>query len=167
MALLALIPLAAKLLGIASAVPDVLRVFGGKKQADVAEKLVSVAKAVTGLDDPENAVEAVIKDPALQLQYQQSLIAERQFFAQLEADDRKDARAMFVATRARTPAVLSWVVVIGFFGVTGFLLKYGQPSDLDDLLLGRLLGTLDAAFATVLAFWLGSSFGSRQKDELK
>ena len=167
MALLALIPLAAKLLGIASVVPEVLRVFGGKKQADAAEKLVNVAKAVTGLNDPETAVEAVIKDPTLQLQYQQALLADRQFFAKLEADDRKDARGMLIATRARTPAVLSWIVVVGFFGVTTFLLKYGKTPGLDDLLLGRLLGTLDAAFATVLAFWLGSSFGSRQKDEAK
>lgn len=167
MALPALIPLAAKLLPVIASIPEVLRAFGGKKQGDAAEKIVNVAKAVTGLNDPENAVEAIVKDPALQLQYQQALMADRQFFAKLEADDRKDARAMFIATRARTPAVLSWTVVIGFFGVTAFLLKAGKPVGLDDLLLGRLLGTLDAAFATVLAFWLGSSFGSRMKDESK
>lgn len=83
----------------------------------------------------------------------------------LIVEDRKDARAMLVATRAKTPAALSWLVTIGFFGVAAYLLKYGKPVGLDDLLLGRLLGTLDMAFGTVLAFWLGTSYGSRTKDE--
>lgn len=85
--------------------------------------------------------------------------------ARLETEDRKDARAMMVSTRARTPALLSWTIILGYFVITAYLFKYGKPAGLDDLLIGRLLGTLDVAFATVLAFWLGTSHGSRTKDE--
>jgi F0F1-type ATP synthase assembly protein I len=79
-------------------------------------------------------------------------------------DNTKDARAMQVANKAKTPAILSAVVVIGNFAVIGYLLGWGTPQGLDPMLLGRLLGTLDIAFGIVLNFWLGSSHGSRSKD---
>jgi len=89
--MLGLIALASKLLPIASAVPDVLRAFGGDKQADTADKLISTAKAITGQSDGEVAVEAIIKDPALQLQYQQALIAERVKYQELSYQDKQAA----------------------------------------------------------------------------
>jgi hypothetical protein len=70
-----------------------------------------------------------------------------------------------IQTSARTPAVLSWIVVIATFVMYGFLLRHGNPAALDDVILGRILGTLDTAFGVVLAFWLGTSFSSRQKDD--
>ncbi len=85
--------------------------------------------------------------------------------AQAEAADRQSARAAMVSTGARTPAVLSWVVVIAISVMYGFLVWKGNPSNLDDVILGRILGTLDTAFGVVLAFWLGTSFSSRQKDD--
>lgn len=84
--------------------------------------------------------------------------------AKLAVEDRKDARAMLIATRARTPALLSWAVILGTFAIYGYLLQVGKPA-LDDIILGRMLGTLDMAFGVVLAFWLGTSHGSRTKDE--
>jgi hypothetical protein len=45
-------------------------------------------------------------------------------------------------------------------------MKYGKPTGLDDVILGRMLGTIDMAFGLVLSFWLGTSHGSRTKDEL-
>lgn len=85
--------------------------------------------------------------------------------AKLATEDRKDARAMLIATRAKTPAALSWLVIIGTFFLYGYMLKHGKPAGLDDIVLGRMLGTLDMAFGVVLAFWLGTSHGSRTKDE--
>jgi hypothetical protein len=84
----------------------------------------------------------------------------------LAAEDRKDARAMLIATRARTPALLSWLVILGNFFTMFYLMKYGKPTGLDDVILGRMLGTIDMAFGLVLSFWLGTSHGSRTKDEL-
>jgi hypothetical protein len=40
----------------------------------------------------------------------------------IAAGDRKDARASFVATRSRAPAVLSILVTVGYFGIlTGMM----------------------------------------------
>ena len=73
--------------------------------------------------------------------------------------DRDSARQMQVATKARTPAILSWMVVL----LTGTLYSYMIMGDyeklsVDSLILGRILGTLDMAFGVVLAYWLGAAY---------
>lgn len=88
---LPIIALAAKLLPFAAAVPDVIRMFGGDKQADVADKMLSIAKAVTGESDGEAATNKIISDPALQLQYQQMLSSERLKFKEMEYADQQHA----------------------------------------------------------------------------
>lgn len=89
MALPAIIALAAKLLPFATVIPDVMRAFGSDKSADAAEALVDVAKRVSGESDPQTAVNRIISDPNLQLQYQQMLSAERLKFAEMEYKDKQ------------------------------------------------------------------------------
>jgi len=85
-------------------------------------------------------------------------------FAELEIRDRESARAMQIATKSWTPEILSWIIVIGFFALNGWLIYNGNPASLAEVILGRIQGTVDTAFGIVLAFWLGSSRGSQVKD---
>ena len=85
---------------------------------------------------------------------------------ELIVQDRKSARDMFVSTRAITPQVLSWFVVVAAVLLEGWILIYGLPPSANELVIGRVLGTLDMAFGTVLAFWLGSSHSSAVKTEI-
>ena len=64
-----------------------------------------------------------------------------------------------------TPAMLSWLVVAAALGMYAQLLWFGNPVGLDPVILGRILGTLDTSFGLVLAFWLGSTKGAKDKDE--
>lgn len=82
---------------------------------------------------------------------------------EVEAGDRKDARAMMIATGAKTPAVLSWVVVVVTMFLEGWCLIAGVPEKADLVIIGRVLGTLDAAFVTVLSFWLGAAHQRAQQ----
>ena len=170
MPLPALILAAAKLLPLATAVPEVLRAFGGSKQADVAERILGVAKAISGQAEPEKAVEAVLADPNLQLQFQQSLIAERLEYAKLEVEDRKSARerdGLFIkAGRWNFRADL---MVIGCVIALCYIVnEIGGQSVKPEVLaifnmaVGALLKMLGDAFA----FEFGSSRGSKEKDEL-
>jgi hypothetical protein len=84
--------------------------------------------------------------------------------AKLEQSDRQSARELVTVAKSYTPSVLSWLVIVGAFVMYGYLIRFGNPVGLDDVLLGRMLGTLDTAFGLVLAYWLGTSFSSRQKD---
>lgn len=83
---------------------------------------------------------------------------------ELVVEDRKDARAMFVATRARTPGVLSWTIVFATLFLEGWVLINGVPTNADPLIIGRVLGTLDSAFVTVIAFWLGTAHVQQQRE---
>ena len=85
-------------------------------------------------------------------------------FAELDVRDRESARQMQIANKSLTPEILSWMIVVATIGLEGYVLIFGLPSVAPDLVIGRILGTLDTAFATVLAFWLGSSVSNRIKD---
>lgn len=85
-------------------------------------------------------------------------------FAELDVRDRESARAMQVANKSWTPEILSWLIVLATIGLEGYVLINGVPPEANDLVAGRVLGTLDMAFATVLAFWLGTSHSNKLKD---
>lgn len=86
-----LIALAAKLLPLASVVPEVMRAFGSDKSADAAEAIVDAAKRVTGLPDADAAVDRILTNPALQLEYQRMLSTERLRFREMELADQQHA----------------------------------------------------------------------------
>ena len=93
-----------------------------------------------------------------------------------QIEDTKDARASLRTLAGESPfiaataPVLSYIVTVGFFVVLGIVLLKGMPAqspgDNSALqVVNIVIGALVAAFATVVNFWLGSSQGSRLKDQ--
>ena len=70
-----------------------------------------------------------------------------------------------IPPRPWMPSILSAVVIVSALGMYAQLLWFGNPKALDDVILGRILGTLDTAFGLVLAYWIGSTRSSHDKDE--
>lgn len=100
----------------------------------------------------------------LELDYQNQE-KERGFkYSELEFSDTKSARDMQIATKANTPAVLTWLIVGITLCAEVAMLFHKMPDGADPLVVGRVLGTLDAALITVLGYWFGSSHGSQSKD---
>ena len=123
------------------------------------DKIASVIQ--NGQMTPEQV--AAIRELELKFQNDER---ERGFkYAELEFKDRDSARQMQIHTRSITPEALSWLIVAATLAFEGYVLTQGIPQEVSDLVAGRVLGTLDMAFGTVLAFWLGSSYGSRMKDQ--
>ena len=177
-----------------SLVPDLVGLFGGRRAGEVAGKVSAVVRSVAGADTIEAAAKAIRDDKAkaseltlrlegirrefldLQLRDRQ---AERQALVdtlRAEMDDRKRAgEAMLGAlgaegwtarTVALGPAVVSVLVLLGFFAFTAWLVR--DPPRTSDgtalTLLNVVVGSLVAGFTAVVNFWLGSSQGSRDKD---
>ena len=157
-------------MGLAQFAPGVIKwLTGSDKAALVADKVVDVAKVVTGKGTPEEALQALQADPALVLQFQQSMAA-------LEADldraylaDRQDARKRDAAflehglrnRRADTMYVLAVCVIVGL------VYAVWQAADMSEftkgvitLVLGRFLGYLDGIYN----FEFGTTRTSRTKD---
>ena len=85
-------------------------------------------------------------------------------FEQLAVDDRKSAREMQGLTKSSVPAVLSYAITLGFFGIlTSILLGYAADNNQPLLIM---LGSLGTAWISVVAFWFGSTNASHAKDEM-
>jgi hypothetical protein len=93
--------------------------------------------------------------------------AERGFkYAELEFKDRDSARNMAIQTHSVTPAILTWLIVFLTLTAEAALLFNQVPPGADPIIIGRVLGTMDAALITVLSFWFGSNSSSARKTEL-
>lgn len=82
----------------------------------------------------------------------------------ISEQDRDSARQMQIATRSWLPECLAILVTFGFFGIIVYILKFGLPeSGKESLLL--LLGSLGTSWTGIMAFYFGSSAGSKQKTD--
>jgi zinc transporter ZupT len=153
--------------------PTVATALGGP----LAGVAVSVLGKVFGIDEPtQDKINEALSDgkltgdQVLQLkQAELALIAQEKElgfkFADLEVQDRKDARAMQATTRSLVPAVLSLLVTGGYFSILmGMMLGELHTSDSQALLL--MLGSLSTGWGSVMAFWFGTTHGSANKTNL-
>lgn len=102
----------------------------------------------------------------LELQYKNDE-AERGFkYSELEFKDRDSARNMAIQTHSVTPSILTWIIVSLTLLAEGMLLFQQVPPGADPIIIGRVLGTMDAALMLVLSFWFGSNSNSQRKTEL-
>jgi hypothetical protein len=181
------------LIGLAvSIVPALINLIAGDKAGTVAKDVAQAVTAVTGTTDPVAAKQKLAADPAVAAELQERLaqIAVAATQVQNEEADRKrqdelsamqdsiantrDARASMVAMAEAHSAVawgspvVSVIVTLGFFGILIVLIFRSDvipPANTNVAqIINISVGTLGAAFATVVNYWLGSSQGSRNKD---
>ncbi len=167
---------------VAIGAPLLTAVLGGPPSLAIGA--ISLANEALGL--PRNSS---VQDLALEVQsnpgaasklrdletsYQQYLISVRLQMDQAEYADRANARAREVAISKATGKWDWYASLLGFFVIISFTLILGKmilspprSSDSDENtkgLINILVGTLTAGYSTVLAYYFGSSAGSRNKD---
>ena len=153
----------APLLGSAIAGP-----FGGIAASFIADKLGVPEKTVKAVS------EAISDDKLTPEQVAQVKLAEIDFKKwmddneikreQLAVEDRKSARDMMQTTRSMVPALLTFLITFGFFGVLIAMFLYPEVKESSPLMI--MLGSLGTAWTSAVAFWLGSSHSSQAKNEL-
>jgi len=183
-----------QLVAIATAIlPDLIKLLAADKGGAIAADVARAVTDSTGTTDPVAAKKKLAEDPSAAVDLQvklaqialdaakvqneeadkqrQDQIAALKTSLQAEIDNTRGARATtleFVKAQspvAVAPVLLSGFVLIGFFGLVGFLLSPWVPKDiLSNQLVNITIGALVAAFSTVVSFWLGSSLSSRVKD---
>lgn len=85
--------------------------------------------------------------------------------AKIQADDRDSARKRETEVKDNTPKILAYALVLGFFGVLGFMLFAEVPTSSRDL-LNIMLGMLGTSFVSVISYYFGSTAGSSEKSKL-
>lgn len=111
--------------------------------------------------------EQISKIRELELQYQNDE-KERGFrYAELEFKDRDSARKANVdGGMQKHLFYLSLVLLALCIGTEIYVLLNGVPEKANELVIGRVLGLLDAVAIGVFQYWYGSSKGSSDKTTL-
>lgn len=152
------------------AVAPVLGTAVGGPFGAIAGSVISAALGATGSDEAtlSAAMQNATPDQLLALK-----TADNQFKLdmaklgfrpeELEVQDRTSARSAYAATKDQMVPVLAFIIVGSFVGVVAGVL-FGQMR-IDTVLAGTLIGYLSAKAEQVLAFYFGSSKGSKNKDD--
>jgi lysozyme family protein len=174
------------LIAIAAQVfPAIISALAGDKGGAIATQIAQAVTDVTGAKTADDAKQKVAADPkvAADLQVKLAQIALDAQKAASQQDIAEDALALDSTKSARTtlqalaalgkplpdpPAYVSYIVIAGFF-VTVLLLFSPLPKMVGTdgavlQIINICIGALTAAFTTVVQFWLGSSLGSKNKD---
>ena len=140
---------------------------------------IAAIGGILGIDQPTQAtIEKAITSSQLtadqaaelrklEMQYQNDE-KERGFkYVELEFKDRADARSANVQGGTQKPLFwLSLVLLIVTLGSEVAVLFNGYPHTVAEIVVGRVLGLLDAVAMMVLSYWYGTSHGSQQKTDL-
>lgn len=129
-------------------------VFGdaGRSPEEVMEAMGALTPAQIA------AIKQADRDFKLELEKQKVKLSE------LEVSDRVSARQRQVEMNDKSLTWLGFFILAATVGMEGYVLFNGIPHDVSEVVTGRILGTFDMLSATVVAFFFGSSMGSRIKD---
>ena len=128
-------------------------------RSDGSEADISQAVAIGGAD---SLVKIKAAEQAFQVRMRE-LDIDLERIHQADRDGARKREASSVDTW--TPRLLAIGITVGFFGVLSWLLAQGKPEAGGDALL-VMLGALGGAWASVVAYYFGSSAGSREKTAL-
>lgn len=103
-------------LGLSQFVPAIAKwVTGSDRAAEVAGKVIDIAKAVTGKDEADKALAAIQADPNLALQFKQSVLAQQTELERLAVANASDInRTMQAEAASEHWPTYSWRPAIGF-----------------------------------------------------
>jgi len=62
--------------------------------------------------------------------------------------------------------LLSLAILTAGLSAEGYVLLNGIPKEVDDIVAGRILGTLDAVLMMVLGYWYGTTHSSTVKNDI-
>lgn len=155
--------------GLAQFAPQIIKwITGSDKAADAATAVVEIAETVTGRKGSD-ALDAIKADPALVLQFRQSVMAQEADLDKAYLADRADARkrdAVFIAAGTRNyRADFMFFLAVAMIAALVWLV-WKDPSineymkGIFTLVLGRFLGYLD----NIYNFEFGSTRASKAKD---
>lgn len=145
----------------------VASIFGADESdpADILKKIQADPDAAKKLQElqlkhHERLEELKIEEGKIALEETKAILADKQ-----SARQREVAIVEKTGKRDINLYILAWTVVVGFFVLTGILMFIGIKEETNGV-VNLLFGGLVSGFATVLAYFFGSSKGSSDKTAL-
>lgn len=154
---------------VGSVAPTIATALGGPL-AGVAVQAIAGALGLSDASEERiaQAIANATPDDLLKIKQaeQQFIVKMRELEVDLErltVEDRKSARQAYVESKDRLVPVLALVIIGAFVGTVAGVL-FGTLT-VDSVLAGTLIGYLSAKAEQVIAFYFGSSAGSKKKDD--
>jgi hypothetical protein len=136
---------------------NLLDIFGSK---GLVGSVTDVLKGVGIMKDPD--AELKVKEALGRLEDQ--VAARANELEKIQADDRASARQREMAVKDRTPQILAYGSLLGFFGILTALIFVEIPPTAKDVLY-VMIGVLGTLVTGVVQYYFGSSSGSSSKSE--
>jgi hypothetical protein len=115
-------------LGLAKIVPGVVGFFSGDKAGQKAEKVIGLAKQITGIDDPQEAINAIHANPELQVKMRE--LTNNLIIAEIQ-EETKQLQAVNATMQAEAKSEhwmqWSWRPYNGFMFGTTLFFNYAFP----------------------------------------
>ncbi len=158
-------------MGLAQFVPQLVKWLTGSKDAEAgAQKVVDIAAQVTGVVDPARLQEALAADRALQIQFQQAVMAnstelDRLFLADTQSARQRDVELAHAGIRNYRASMLVAVAVLLVLVCLTITVWMSDANDFIKasvtLVMGRALGWVDQVFS----FEFGTTRANKTKDD--
>lgn len=161
-------------IALAQFAPSILRFFGvGEKPVAVAEKIVEIAKTVTGAESPEDAIARLQSDRETARRFNAAILERGAELERLVVADRADARHRDVEIRKLTGGdnrrqdVMIAMAAIGLIACLVVLVFFRKEIPGEAVgIISTIAGIFGACLKDAFAFEFGSSRGSKEKDTL-
>jgi len=141
--------------------------LGGAAATFIASKLGLDSNTIEAVNDVLNggklSPDQISQLKLAEIDFQKFLEQNKIDLKKLDLENTKSAREMQSNTKSYVPAVLSYLITGGFFGILGYMLSDTYQAS-EPLLV--MLGSLGTAWVAIVNFWFGSSYGSANKDVL-
>lgn len=153
--------------------PRIGRWLGGEAGEEVAHRtakaVTGTARAITGVDDVDEAKRRIQMDPELQARFEVEMADREYELERAYLADRQDARKRDVALRTAgytsiRADVLALIAIVGLVGLVWMMVFVEIPAGPGRDILLMLSGALVSVVKDVYAFEFGSSRGSKEKD---
>ncbi len=154
------LPLIPIISALTSVVPSIAGWIGGDKAEDAANHVADIARKVTGQNDPEKAVDTILKDEKLKLQFMMQIENNRQALDEAYLKDRQHARESHKHSIMPSVIVVALTLMVAAMGAALFMSVIPEANE---ALANILFGAVLAKWADSVAYWVGSSRGSAEK----
>jgi hypothetical protein len=143
--------------------------LGGAAASFIASKLGLDTTDVKSISEVLNSgkmtPEQIAQVKLAEIDFQKFLESNKIKLEEVAAADRNSARDMLKTTRSYVPATLTFGITIGYFVVLlGMMTKAFTVADSQVMLI--MLGQLGTAWGVTIAFWFGTTSGSKDKTDI-
>jgi len=166
------------LLGLAAnAIPSLIGLIN-KDAGKVAGEVASIARGLFGTDDAGAVEKAIAADPAKALEWKLALAGFEDRERQRAHDETVKRIEDVLSARnqtvelAKQGSVIAWgapvvsVIVLATFGFVLWLVLTAKVPSGQENLIYIMLGALTTMASAVVGYWVGSTAGSAQKNEM-